>query len=368
MSNNAKTMLPLVKVAMPRRERLMPALEAVLYGGMIAEGEQVYAFERCFAETFGLTNLLATSSGTGALHIALELAGAGPGLEVITTSMTAEPTNTVIMQTGAKPVFADVDPLTGNLSPEAVAAAVTDATCAICVVHYAGYVADVDALRAVADRHCIALVEDCAHALGASVGGRPVGSIGDSAIFSFQAIKHITTIDGGALVVKDPAQLPLARQLRWFGLTKGVPRTEVDLARPGYKYNMNNVTATFGLEQLRDVDALVARHKANGRFFDAALCQVEGVQPAAVLPDTDPSYWLYTLLADDADDVIASLESIGVSASKLHRPNHYHSAFAPFAGALPGLDAFYQRLVHIPCGWWVSDANRDAIVDRLAKG
>lgn len=362
------SMLPLVKVAMPPRDVLLPALEEVLYSGMIAEGEAVYAFERQFSVQFSHPNVLATSSGTGALHIALQLAGATSGREVITTSMTAEPTNTTILQTGARPVFADVDPHTGNLSTAAVAEAITDATAAICVVHYAGYVADLEGLRVLADQHGIALIEDCAHALGATYHGKPIGSIGDSAIFSFQAIKHITTVDGGVLVLRDAGQQTWARQLRWFGLTKGVPRTEVDITTAGYKYNMNNVTATMGLLQLTQAQAIVDQHVANGQYFNTALNGVAGLEPAHVLPDTQPSYWLYTLLADDSDDVIARLEASGISASKLHRPNHYHSVFAPYAGSLPGLNAFYQRLVHIPCGWWVDDAARAHIVDALKKG
>jgi dTDP-4-amino-4,6-dideoxygalactose transaminase len=360
--------LPLVKVAMPPRERLLPALEEILYSGMIGEGEAVYTFERRFGEQFGLPTALATSSGTGALHVAMLLAGAGPGREVITTSMTAEPTNTVIVQTGATPVFADVDAETGNLSPEAVAAAVTDRTAAICVVHYAGYPADLGALRAIADRHGVALIEDCAHALGAHYDGKPIGAIGDSAIYSLQAIKHMTTVDGGVLALRDAEQAALARQLRWFGLTKGVPRTEVDMTRPGYKYNMSNVTATIGLAQLDHIDPLVARHRDNGRFFDRELAGIAGIRPAKLVEGSDPSYWLYTLLADDSDAVEACLAAVNVSASKLHRPNHYHSLFAPFAGPLPGLDDFYRRLVHIPCGWWVDDDDRARIVDALAKG
>ncbi len=346
----------------------MPALEEVLYSGFIAEGEPVYDFERAFSEKFGVSNPLAMSSGTGALHVALLLAGAGPGSEVVTTSMTAEPTNTVIMQTGATPVFADVDPRTGNLDPAAAAAVMTDRTAAICVVHYAGYPADLASLRAVADRHGVALVEDCAHALGARYRDHPIGAIGDSAIFSFQAIKHMTTVDGGLLALRDGNAAAEARRLRWFGLTKGVPRTEVDIARPGYKYNMNNVTATIGLAQLAKIDRLIARHQENGRFFDARLSTVSGLDSALVIEGAEPSYWLYTLLADDPDDVERRLAEIGVAASKLHRPNHLHSAFAPFAGDMPGLDSFYRRLMHIPCGWWVDDQDRERIVEALAKG
>lgn len=361
-------MLPLVKVSMPPREKLLPALENVLYGGMIAEGEHVYRFEAEFARTFGLPNALATSSGTGALHIALLLAGVRPGDEVVSTSMTAEPTNTTILQAGAVPVFADVDARNGNLQPEAVERAITARTRAILVVHYAGYPADLKSLREIADRRGVQLIEDCAHALGARFADEAIGTIGDCAIFSLQAIKHMTTVDGGVLTVRDASRLPLARRLRWFGLTKGVPRTEVDITTPGFKYNMNNVSATIGLLQLQGIGAVIDAHVANGRFYDRTLTGIAGLTPATVIEAAEPSYWIYTLLADDPDDVERRLASINVAASKLHRPNHLHTIFAPYRRPMPQLDEFYRRLVHIPCGWWVGADDRERIVDVLRKG
>jgi perosamine synthetase len=245
---------------------------------------------------------------------------------------------------------------------------VTERTVAILVVHYAGYPADLAALRAIADRHGIALIEDCAHALGAQFQSRPIGSFGDSAIFSFQAIKHMTTVDGGALVLRDARQNDLARRLRWFGLAKGVPRTEANITQPGYKYNMHNVAAVIGLAQLGHIDGLLSRHRENGAFFDDRLADIAGIDPAHVLDGTAPSYWLYTLLCDDSNAVERCLGEAGIMASKLHRPNHLHSAFAPFAGPMPGLDSFYRRLIHVPCGWWVDDETRERIVDTLRKG
>ncbi len=356
-----QTAIPIIKVRMPPREQLMPALERVLYSGMIGEGEEVYGFEHEFAEQFGLPNALAMSSGTGALHIAFLACGVGPKDEVITTAMTAEPTNTTILQIGARPVFADVDSDTGNLDPVAVERAITPATKAICVVHYAGYPADVQALRAIADRHGIALIEDCAHALGARINSVAVGTVGDAAIFSFQAIKHMTSIDGGVLTLRDPAKLDLAKRLRWFGLRKGVPRTEVDITIPGFKYNMNNVTAVIGRQQLPTIAEAIARHLDNGRYFDRVFAQMAGVAPAHVITGSEPSYWLYTLLCDHATVVEAALVAQGIAASKLHRPNHFHSVFAPYADPMPGLDQFYDRLLHLPCGWWVGDEDRDRI-------
>jgi dTDP-4-amino-4,6-dideoxygalactose transaminase len=311
---------------------------------------------------------LGTSSGTGALHIALLLADVTPGDEVITTSMTAEPTNTVIMQCGATPVFADVDPETGNLDPASVESLVSSRTRAIVVVHYAGFVADLKALRRVADQNRIALIEDAAHSLGSSYAGQGIGSIGDYAIFSLQAIKHMTTVDGGMLTMRAANKVPQARKLRWFGLDKSVPRTQVDISRIGFKYNMSNVSAVIGLAQLRVIESRISRHIENGQFFDKTISAIPGLSITRIDPETQPSYWLYTVLSDNSEAVERCLAEIGVSASKLHRPNHHHSVFAPMRRPMPGLDAYYRRLTHIPCGWWVTDEDRERVVDALRKG
>lgn len=362
------TPIPLVKVAMPPPERLMPALEQVLYSGMIGEGDHVYRFEKQFAEQFALPIALGTSSGTGALHIALLMAGVQPGDEVITTSMTAEPTNTVILQCGAIPVFADVEPESGNLDPESVAQRVGPKTKAILVVHYAGFPARLRDLRTIADRHDIALIEDAAHSLGATYAGKGIGSLGDFGIFSLQAIKHMTTVDGGVLTLHDTDRAAEARKLRWFGLAKGVPRTEVDITTPGYKYNMHNVSGVVGLAQLETIGERIDRHIANGRYFDEHIGSIPGLGITRFDAEAQPSYWLYSVLSDHSDHIERLLADVGVSASKLHRPNHLHSVFEPMRRPLPGLDTYYRRLTHIPCGWWVTDEDRERIVDALRKG
>ena len=364
----ASRSIPMVKVAMPPRERLMPALEEVLYSGFVGEGESVYEFERRFAAAFGLPVALGMSSGTAALHVALLMAGVHDGDEVISTSMTAEPTNIVILQCGARPVFADVDPLSGNLDPDSVRALVGPRTRAILVVHYAGFPARLHELRAIADEHGIALIEDAAHALGARYGDAAIGTLGDYGIYSLQAIKHMTTADGGMLTMRDGSRADDARRLRWFGLSKGVPRTQVDITTPGYKYNMNNVTAVIGLMQLEHIHALIDRHIANGRYFDERLGRIPGLGVTRFEPRAQPSYWLYSVLSEDSDAVEARLHSVGVAASKLHKPNHLHSVFAPMRRPLPGLENYYRRLTHLPCGWWVDDADRERIVDALARG
>lgn len=360
--------VPLIKVGLPKPEVLMPALEKILYSGQLAEGESVYSFEKNFAEKFGLENVLAMSSGTAALHTALILAGVTTGDEVISTPMTAEPTNTSILQAGAKIIWADVDPLSGNIDPESIRKKITSKTKAIMVVHYAGYPVRLNEILKIATEFNIPLIEDCAHALGATYDGRPIGSLGDYAIFSFQAIKHMTTVDGGLLVVKDSSKMTKAKKTRWFGMLKGVARTEVDIENIGYKYNMNNVTATIGNCQLEVIAPILKAHIENGLFFDDAISRIKGLSFAKCDAYGKSSYWLYTLLTEDSAHVEKLLTDAGIGASKLHRPNSRHSVFKDSICNLPGLDAFYSKLLHLPCGWWVSPQDRIKIVEVLRKG
>lgn len=355
--------IPLVRVSMPPRERLIPELERVLYSGQIGESGPVYAFEDKFSHMFGLPNCLAMSSGTAALHTALLLAGVQEGAAVISTPMTAEPTNVAIRQAGGTVIWADVDPSNGNIDAACLDAIITPRTRAIIVVHYAGYPADMTAISACASRHGLAVIEDCAHALGASISGRPIGSFGDYAIFSFQAIKHMTTVDGGVLAVREIEKMEPARCLRWFGLDKRKPRLEQDLAHVGYKYNMNNVTATIGSVQLDHISATLRRCEENGRYYDDIFGQKENVRPATLVAGSTPTYWLYTLLCDDPKVIAASLNGAGIAASRLHQRNDMHSLFASSRRHLPGLDEFWSKYLHIPCGWWVDEEDRARIAE-----
>jgi dTDP-4-amino-4,6-dideoxygalactose transaminase len=301
------------------------------------------------------------SSGSAALHAALTLAGVGSGDEVVSTAMTAEPTNTVIAQVGSRPIWADIDPRNGNLDPNALADVITPQTRAIMVVHYAGYPVDMRPILAIARDAGIPIIEDCAHALGAVYDDRPIGTIGDYAIFSFQAIKHLTTVDGGMLTMRDPAQLEAAKRFRWFGLDRATDRQTNDISTQGYKYNMTNVAATIGLAQLNFIGERLEKHIANGEAYDRAFSGMNHVQPARVVDAAKPSYWLYTLIAEDPDDIVQRLDGIA-AASRLHRRNDAHSIFASSARSLPQLDRFYGHMLHIPCGWWVGPDDRARII------
>ena len=190
-------MIPIVKPFIPPKEVLMPALEKTIYSGYIAQGQKVEDFEFKLGQYFENKNILTVNSGTSALHLSLILANVGPGDEVISTALTAEPTNTSIAQTGAKVVWADTEALTGLICPKSVEKLITNKTKAIMIVHYAGMVANLNEFYRIREKYTIPIIEDCAHAFGAEYKGKKLGYYSDFAIYSFQAIKHLTTIDGG---------------------------------------------------------------------------------------------------------------------------------------------------------------------------
>jgi perosamine synthetase len=364
----AERNIPLFKVFLAPEEALMPRLRDILYSGYITEGAPVAEFERRFGEYIGSPHTLSFYSGTAALHAALILTGIQPGDEVISTPMTAEPTNMAIRHAGGQVVWADVDPRNGNLAAASIAAAITPRTRAIMVVHYGGIPASLRDIRTVAEAHGIPVVEDAAHALGARYGGRMLGSHSEYVMFSFQAIKHLTTVDGGMLACRDPEDLPRGRLVRWFGIDRQAARTDVDVKTVGYKYHMNNVTATIGLVQLEHIVPVIQRHVENGRYLDQALRGIAGLELCQWDDEAEPSYWFYTVLAEERDDLAHLLAERGIGNSQVHKRNDWHSVFASSRRALPGLDSFYERMLHIPCGWWVSDEDREYIVQTIRQG
>ena len=367
-SPSSRRDIPLFKVGLPPRAALMPRLEEVLYSGQISEGQPVADFEDRFGKFVGNPHCLSFYSGTAALHVALLLAGVGVGDEVVSTAMTAEPSNQAILHAGATPRWADVDPANGNLTAASIEAAITPRSRAILVVHYGGIPAPIVEINRVAARHGLPVIEDAAHALGARYAGAPLGTHSAFAMFSLQAIKHMTTVDGGMLACADASLLPKGRRLRWFGIDRHAPRTEVDVAEIGFKYHMNNVTATIGLVQLDYIQTLIDTHKANGRYLDAALDRIDGLERCHFDAEAEPSYWFHTVLCDDPEGLSRHLTAHGIGNSKAHKRNDWHSVFAASRCDLPGLDDFYARMLHIPCGWWMDEEDREYLVDTLRRG
>ena len=357
--------IPLFKPYIPISAALMPRLYEVLYSGYIAEGDAVKEFERRFAEFIDYPSVIATSSCTAALHMALVLAGVGPGDEVISTPMTAVPTNMAILHTGAKIVWADVCG-NGNIDWDTVLHKVTSKTKAIMAVDYSGIpMHSFDMWNIPPD---IAIIDDSAQALGAKYDSKHLAGYCDFTAYSFQAIKHMTTVDGGALAINSIASDDAAKKLRWFGIDRDAPRTEQNISSIGYKYNMNNVTATIGLAQLRFTQDIIDAHIKNGKCFDAELPKIPGISVVQSSELAEPSYWLYTVLAEteaDRDDLSVKLTEAGIANGLVHRRNDLHDVFAESKCYLPGLNWFYSRMLHIPCGWWLDDEDVEYIIETI---
>ncbi len=361
-------MIPLVKPFIAPAKEMMPAIEKVLYSGYIAESEPVWSFEKEVADFIGNPNTLVVQSGTAALHLALLVLNVGPGDEVISTPMTSEPTNTTIALTGAKIIWADVDYNTGLLDPKSIEEKITKKTKAIMLVHYAGMVCDMDRINVISKKYNIPVIEDAAHAFGSKYDGRIVGSNSRFTCFSFQAIKQMTTVDGGAISFTDKEDMEIARKLRWFGLDKKKTRFDNDITRAGYKYGMNNVTATIGHIQLKYTRELLDIAIDNGKFYDEQLKNIPGVSLVKYYNNTEPSYWLYTMKVKNRDAFCKMMEENGIIATPLHHRSDTHSVFKNSKCELPNMDRWYSEFVHIPCGWWVSKEDREYIVNVIKKG
>jgi len=361
-------MLPLIKTYLPPKNVLMTKLEEVLYSGYIAQGEVVEKFERDFEKFIGSGHTLSLNSGTAALHIALILAGVKYGDEVISSAMTAEPTNVAIKMVGAKIRWADVDYETGNISPIAIENAINKKTKAIIVVDYAGTPVDVKRIKEISDKYNIPVIEDAAHALGATYNGKKTGNHFPFTVFSFQAIKHLTTIDGGVLQIQNKNLYEKGKLIRWFGLDKNVSRLENNIQFQGYKYHMNNVNAAIGLVQLETIHELLAKYYTIGKYLDLHLAGVSGLETVIHYPNSESSYWLYTLKVERRDKFVKMMNENGFMASEIHKRNDSHTYLNDFPSNMPNLDKFYSKLVHIPCGWWVTIEDCDKMVELIKKG
>jgi dTDP-4-amino-4,6-dideoxygalactose transaminase len=367
----AADLIPLFKVHMPPREALLPALAETLYSGHVTQGPQVAEFEAALVPLLGNRNVLTVNSGTSALQLALRLAGVRGG-SVVTTPMTCAATVLPVLAEGARPVWADVDPATGNIDPLDAERKLRPDTKAVLAVHWGGQPCDMDALMAVGRKHGVPVIVDAAHALGASWAGEPAGGpSADFTAFSLQAIKHVTTVDGGILTTKDAGDYRRGKLLRWFGIDRDAEqadaRVDVDIPEAGMKWHMNDVAATVGLVQLRYLDGVLAAHRANAAFYAERFGGLVGWAEPPV--KAAGSWWLFTLLLDNGSQrqpFMAHMKAAGVQVSRVHARLDRLTCFREYAaGPLPGVDEFYDRMCCIPVHWGLSEPDRRRVADAV---
>ena len=360
------------------------AVVRAMRSGWVTTGPETKAFEQEFADYLGGgVHAVAVNSATAGLHLALEAIGIGPGDEVIAPTLTFTATVEVARYLGADAVLVDVDPVTLNIDPDRIEAAITPRTKAILPVHYGGLACDMDAIFAIARRHGLQVVEDAAHALPTTFGGQLVGQLDSAAsVFSFYANPTMTTGEGGMAVTRDAALAARMRVMRLHGIsrdafdrfTSTTPAWYYEIVAPGFKYNMTDMAAALGRVQLQRLPGFVARRQALAARYLRELSGLPLILPVDA-PSGDTHAWhLFVLrLSDEArvsrDDVIQRLSDAGIGTSvhyvPLHRQPYWRDRYGLMPEQFPVADLAYQRTFSIPLFTAMSDDDQSRVIDAL---
>jgi dTDP-4-amino-4,6-dideoxygalactose transaminase len=333
------------------------AVTEILKSDWLTMGKKTFEFEAALAKYLGVEHVIAVNSCTAALHLSLLASGVGPGDEVITSPFTFAATGNVIVHSGAKPVFVDIDPKTFNIDPGKIEAAITPRTKAIIPVHYGGRSCHMDKIMGIAGDWKLQVIEDAAHALGATYRGKKVGSSGNPTCFSFYATKNITTGEGGAISTNDPSFADRVRKLRLHGISKdawnryGGGSWRYDIEVCGWKYNTTDVQAAIGLCQLKKADEFMETRRKYAEIYSRNLYHLPGL----VIPETMSSAChLYPILVSpqERDDFISHLSSLGVSCSvhfiPLHLHTFYQKEYGFKYGDFPICESIFESEVSLP--------------------
>ena len=329
------------------RDEIREALDRVCQNASFILGEEVEKFERSFAELCGVKHCVGLNSGTSALHLALITAGIGAEDEVITTSNTFIATAEAICYTGAKPVFVDINPATGNLDPEEIERAITKQTRAIIPVHLYGRPADMEKINQIAKRHRLLVIEDACQAHGAKYNGKPVGGLGHAATFSFYPPKNLGAYgEGGALTTNDDEVANLARSLRTHGESSRYLHKYI-----GYNYRMDGFQAAVLNVKLKHLDEWTKKRQGHASVYREILSGAK-IKFLEDSPESESVYHLFVVYVENRDQVRADLEKRGVETAVHYPvPIHLQEAFTHLGykpGALPNTERACERVISMP--------------------
>jgi dTDP-4-amino-4,6-dideoxygalactose transaminase len=353
-------MIPLFKVRMS--DNVIEKLSPVLYSGYIAQGSKVDQFEDILWKNFkSKSKPITVNSGTAAIDLALELCDVRFGDEVISTAQTCFATQIGAMHRGAKIRWADIDPLTGLIDPKSVEKLITSKTKAIIAVDWAGKIADYKALKSFG----IPVVEDAAHCWDIFLEENI--ERGDYICYSLQAIKFLTTGDGGILIAPLEKEKQ-GRILRWFGLDREQKedfRCTQNIQKAGFKYHMNDIAATIGIENIKYANESVLKHKKNAEVFCKEFANLDY---ATVLPyDKNSSYWIFSIVLNNGvnrEEFTCYLKNNNIASSPVHFRNDEYDATASFKEeVLPALEFFTEQQINVPVGWWLTEKDLSHIIN-----
>lgn len=382
---DAPVAAPFLPFALPDiGEEEIAAVVQCLRSGWVTTGPVSKQFERAFSAYLGGgSEAVAVNSATAGLHLALEALGIGHGDEVIVPSLTFTATAEVVRYLGARPVFVDIDPATLNIAPAAIAAAITPRTRAIIPVHYAGLACDMDAILQLAQEHKLRVVEDAAHAFPTCYRDRLIGTLAsDVTVFSFYANKTMTTGEGGMVVTRNPVLAQRIRVMRIHGISSdafnryvsATPAWYYEVVAAGFKYNLTDIAAAIGIEQLRKIDRFLQRRQDLASRYNAALSGLPLILPPCAEPGSTHAWHLYVVRLADAqrhrrDDVIRALAERGIGTSvhfiPLHRQPYWRDTFSLSQEDFPATEQAYQAMLTLPLYTRMTASDQQRVIDAV---
>ena len=369
--------IPLFKVFMS--PNVSESLTPILNSGMITQGKQVELFETKLKDIFKFENILTLNSATSGLTLAIRLLNLSTDDEILSCPLTCTATNFPILANNNKIKWVDVDPNTCNMDLDDLKRKITEKTKAVIVVFWGGYPVDLDKLKDVQKYtlekfgHRLHVIEDCAHAFGSKYKDEFIGTHGNISVFSLQAIKHLTTGDGGLIFLPTKELYDRAKLLRWYGIDRNKRsggndfRLEQDIPEWGYKYHMNDISATIGIENLNYVFDNISKIRENASIYKSKLQSINGVELLKEDDIIESSYWLFTIKIIDKYGFVDFMKNKKIMVSQVHNRNDGHSCVKDFKTTLPNLDLLEKQIVSIPVGWWMTRENIDYVIECIKE-
>lgn len=355
-------------------KKALRLVSKTLRSGYIGEGPRVKEFEEKIGQIVGSNFTIALNSGTSSLYLALIIAGIKPEDEVITTAQTMLATTQAILAVGAKPVYADVCYRSGNINPSDIVRRITSKTKAILTVDWGGYPCDYGEIISLAKKNNLVVIEDAAQAFGATYKGKPIGSVCPYTCFSFQAIKHLTTGDGGGLCLPNKKDYGKALRLRWFGIDR-VRRKPSILGEPiwnvtelGYKFHMNDIAASIGLGNLEDLDLILDRRRQIVKKYRRRLKNIAGITLFEKKKDRESANWLFSIHVEKREDFCRMMRSFGIEVSVVHLRIDRNKICGRERKDLPQLDKFTKTHICLPLHNFLSKRDVEYIIKRIKSG
>ena len=356
-------LLPFVKPHSPLNTG--KKIQKVLDSGFISEGKFVKQFEDKLSNFIDNQNCVLVNSGTAGLKLAYDMCDLKRGDEVISTPLTCAATNLPLLDYDVDIKFADIQLETGNICPKSIKRLITPKTKLIIAVDWSGTPCDYDEIIDICKKYKIFLIEDAAHAFGAKYNNINLGNIADFTIFSFQAVKHMTTGDGGLITTKDKKKTEKLKLKRWFGISRDYKghKWEQDIKFNSYKFHMNEIAAVIGLEQMKTIKSKIKSHMRNGMILDKKICNSK-ITLLKKKKGVKSSYWVYSLLVDDKKKFQRYLLKNKIRSDELSFRNDTYSVFKKFKkDKLTNTKFFHNHMINIPCGWWINSKDLDHIIN-----